>query len=209
MIKSLILDQDDTLYSKKSELALVLRKKTKSWLMKRLHLSRKKIDSLYENLIQEYPNPFDGFTSLGCSVEDYHNSVFNNIAPSKYLTRDTKLIELFRNVSQNIYIYIVTFASPSYSERLQQTLGISSYIQRSFYVRNNPIDYSKKYFYELITKDEKLNFREICVVGDNYWTDIKPAVDLGCMAVYISDKKVEGDCYTIKNVYELSKLLNT
>ncbi|MEM5766190.1 MAG: HAD hydrolase-like protein [Candidatus Aenigmatarchaeota archaeon] len=92
---------------------------------------------------------------------------------------------------------------------MQQTLGVYPFIKGTYYVKDNPLNHSKKFFYELIAKNERLEFSEICVVGDNYYVDILPATELGCMSVYLSDKEIEGSNYTIKSIYELPKILDT
>ena len=206
MVKCFIFDQDGTLYPRNHLLMLTLRKKTKSWLMSGLHKSKKEVSLLYKWLMQNYPNPFDGFTSLGCSIEDYHNSVFNSVDPKKYLTKDGKLIKLFKKISFNFSVYIVTFASPLYSKRVQRALGIYPFIKETYYVKDNPVDHSKEFFYRLIAKNEKLKFNEICVVGDEYYIDILPAKKLGCISVYVSSKKIKGPNFTIKSIYNLPNI---
>ena len=204
MIKCFIFDQDGTLYSNKSELIAAIKERTNSWLMYKLNKSKE--ENIYYTLKQKNPNIIEGITSLGYTVEEYHREVFDKIDPKKYLMKDEELIKILNRL--NSQIYTVTFGSYKYSKELQLALGISHFIKKTYCVEDNTVNYSKKFFYELIAKEEGLKFSEICVVGDNYYIDIAPAIELGCISVHISDKEVAGPNFTIQNIYELPKVLD-
>ena len=90
-IKCIVFDQDGTFYSANSHLAHALREMTKTWLIRKLNVSKHEIDLLYERLRENYPNPYHGFQSLGASVSEYHTEVFNTVNPFDYLTHDTSI----------------------------------------------------------------------------------------------------------------------
>ncbi len=202
-IKSIIFDQDGTFYPSNSDLARELRERTKIWLMQKLHLSRHEIDLLYEKLRTIYPNPYHGFQSLGASVAEYHAAVFNTINPCNYLAYDPRLIRMLRILPQTKYV--VTLASPSYSEALQECLGIARFIEKTYYVSDFAPDYSKKRCYEAIAQGMDGDYSALCVIGDNFQLDIVPALELGCMTVYISNAKVSGAHHTIETIFDLPR----
>lgn len=202
--KCIIFDQDGTLYPKDNPLALALRVRTKSWLMHKLNLSYEEVEELYQNLKIDFPNPFLGFQSIGASVLEYHEQVFNSIYPSDYLSYDHKLVSLLQKLAQ--IKYIVTFASPLYSEALQKCLGVMPFSEKTYYVNNFPDEFSKRRCYQTIAQSLRMTSSAICVVGDNFELDIIPAIELGCKAVHVSNEPILGAHETIPVIYELSSL---
>ncbi|MGB7290938.1 MAG: hypothetical protein WBD99_02030 [Thermodesulfobacteriota bacterium] len=194
-------DQDGTLYPADSRLAFATREKTKSWLMGKLRITRQDVDSLYQNLASNYPNPFHGFQSIGASVSEYHSQVFDTINPCDYLSYDVKLRKVLLKLPQ--VKFVVTLASPLYSKLLQRCLGIADLIEKIYYVKDFAPDYSKKRCYEIIAKTLRIDTSYLSIVGDNFNLDIAPALDVGCTAIHISNVPIPGAHDTISTVYEL------
>ncbi len=187
MIKLIIFDQDGTLYKKDNELMLYTRKITKKWLMKRLSLSKMEVEKLYEELPKKFPNPYLGFMSLGLKVEDYMNEVFDQIAPEKFLEYNENVYQFFKN--NKIPKALVTFASPTYTKKLQKVLKVYDYYSKIIFGKDLKT-YSKGEAYAELINLFKLKCNEVCVVGDDYENDIKPALALGCKTVWITKKCV-------------------
>jgi len=197
-----VFDQDGTLYPSGSHLGVAVRQRTKDWLGRRLRISRAQVELLYEDLQSKYPNPFHGFQSLGASVSEYHSEVFDAIDPCDYLTYDAGLVQVLLQLPQPKCV--VTLASPSYSEALQACLGVKDLIEMTYYVKECAPDYSKKRCYRAIAlANLGGDCATLCVVGDNFDLDIAPALELGCMAVHVSDKPVSGTHKTIPTIYHL------
>ena len=200
-IRCLILDQDGTLYPRRSSLAEALRERTKSWLVQKLGLPRHEIDRLYSRLQDEYPNPLLGFQSLGAAVSEYHREVFEAIDPRNHLSRDAGLTAILKRLPQAKYI--VTLASPAYSATLQECLGVAELVEKTYFVLDYPPDYSKKRCYAAIASHTGLAYSTLCVVGDDFRVDILPALELGCKAIHVSDTRFPGDHETIRSIHEL------
>lgn len=197
MIKLIIFDQDGTLYEKDNELMLHTRKMTKKWLMKSLNLDNIEVEKIYEELPKTFPNPYLGFMSLGLKVEDYMNEVFEQINPENFLEFNENVYQFFRN--NKIPKALVTFASPTYTEKLQKTLKIYDYYSKIVFGKDLKT-YSKGEAYGNLIDLFELKCDEVCVVGDDYENDIKPARELGCKTVWITKKCVHnGEAYA-KNI---------
>lgn len=187
-IKMLVFDQDGTLYSKENNLILETRNKTKCWLSNKLKKNLNEIDELYKQLPKKYANPYLGFKSLGCSVDEYMTEVFDKVDPSKFLNFNQMLYSYFED-SKKLKA-LVTFASPNYTIKLQETLRLKEFYDRILYVKDFET-YSKGQCYQKLAKDFNINFDEMCVIGDSYYNDILPAQQLGCKTVLISNKNRE------------------
>ena len=206
MTKAYIFDQDGTLYPKKSKLTDALRERTKEWISESLSMTREEVDSIYARLPKEFPHPYHGFLSFGLSPEEYHREVFEKVDPTKFLSQDDKLVELFSKIAQPKFI--VTFASLGYSARLQEKLGVYGLVRQTISAIECSLAYSKAEAYESIRNELGVPANEICVVGDNLSTDVLPAVENGFRAVLVDsfrESSTEFQC--ISSIYGLEKLL--
>ncbi|MCB9370234.1 hypothetical protein H6501_01415 [Candidatus Woesearchaeota archaeon] len=79
VIKVVIFDQDGTLYPRSSLLFQEQSKRTREWIKNRLNLTDEQLQELYLKLQKNYPNPYLGFESLGLSINEYLEVVFNSI----------------------------------------------------------------------------------------------------------------------------------
>lgn len=191
-IKMLVFDQDGTLYTSENNLFLETRNKTKYWLSNKLNKNLDEINKLYKKLPEKYANPYYGFASLGCSVDEYMLEVFDKIDPRNFLEFNPNLYTYFKN--SKLLKALVTFASPNYTIKLQEKLKLKSFYNKILYVKDFAT-YSKKQCYEQLSKEFNVKFNEMCIIGDNYYNDILPAQQLGCKAILISNK-----IKTLKNV---------
>lgn len=181
----MIFDQDGTLYPKKHELYQYTRKLTKRWLQNKLKVTSDEMEKIYKSLSVNYPNPYFGFISLGCTVNEYMSEVFDKIEPEKFLTYNPILYNFFKTC--NIKKSLVTFSSPRYTKKLQNVLKITNFYSEILYVKDFKT-YNKKECYKKIAKDYNLKYQEICVIGDSKENDINPAKELGCQTIWISSE---------------------
>lgn len=138
---------------------------------------KEEVNTLYAKLPKDFPHPYHGFLSLGLSPEEYHREVFDKVDPTLFLDEDDLLVNLFTR----IYVakLIITLASLSYSESLQQRLGVYDLVERTISTIEHPPTYSKLEAYESIRKHLGINANKICVIGDNFSADILSAVENG------------------------------
>lgn len=208
MIKLIIFDQDGTFYSPNHKLAKVLRDKTKEWIKKVLKIERNELESLYLKLPSKYPNPLDGFSSIGLRAKDYMNNVFDEINPPKYLRENKKLINILKELE--IDLYVVTIASIKYSKKLQRILGIKKLIKKTYSLGEKyPRIKTKLEIYEKIRSKNNLKRKEVLIVGDNYPLDLKDASGKGYPCVLIYNKDVRKKrLIKMKNIYQLNKIIS-
>lgn len=206
-IKSIIFDQDGTLYNEKNKITHCIRKLSIELISKKLNLNFYDATKIYYDLPEKYPNPFSGFLSLGISISDYHQNVFDVIDISKYLQYDFRLVKLFHDLKA-FDKYIVTFSSKKYSKELLTRIGIISLIKKSYFVHDE-INVSKKTCYEKIMYQKKLVSAQVCVIGNNYDTDIIPAKELGLNVILVTTLlKNTNEILCIESIYDLLKYLS-
>lgn len=208
MIKVIIFDQDGTFYPSNYKLTKVLRAKTKEWIQKTLKIERNQLESIYLKLPSKYPNPLDGFSSIGLKIDDYMHKVFDKINPSEYLKENKKLINLFKELK--IDLYVVTIASIKYSKKLQKILGIKRLIKKTYSLGEKyPRIKTKFEIYEKIRKKMNLKRKEILIVGDNYLLDLKYANDKGypCVLIYYNKTLRKKKLIMIRNIYQLNEII--
>lgn len=186
MIEAYIFDQDGTLYPERSRLTDQLREKTKQWLMKGLNIDCDEVEKLYKSLPETRPNPFDGFLSLGLTVRDYHKEVFDKVNPIEHIERNEELIAVLKRIKEPKFI--VTFASKNYSYKLHRVLGIEDLIENVLFVSDFYPESSKLFVYEHISRIKVLHPNKICVVGNNFYTDILPALEYGFQTILIGKR---------------------
>ncbi|MBR3134923.1 MAG: HAD family hydrolase [Clostridia bacterium] len=196
--KLLIFDQDGTLYSRNSNLMKYTRLKTKKWIAKELNISDEEVEKIYAELPIKYPNPYLGFMSLGCEVSDYMSQVFDKIEPQDFLEFNKELYMFFKN--NNIRKSLVTMSSKTYTKKLQSCLKLYDFYESILYV-NEFKTYNKKEGYKMLAKKLNVSYPEICVIGDSIENDLKPAKDIGCKTVLISEH-VNNEYRTVKNIEE-------
>lgn len=204
-MKAYIFDQDGTFYPKDHEITYALRTKTKEWISRTLNLTKEEVDKLYKELPQKYPHPFDGFTSLGLNLDEYHKEVFDKVDPSLYLHKDTKLVNVLRVIDSPKYV--VTLASTNYSFKLQKALGIDELIDNSFSLIDFLPTHSKLNAYEHIRKQLLLEPKEICVVGDNLQVDIQPALEKGYFTLLVGNNPGRYKGLRVSNIYDIFDFL--
>jgi len=203
MAKAYIFDQDGTLYSRSSELYKTISRLTRQWIMRSLSLTDLEVEALYARLQVTHPNPLDGFTSLGLSVNDYHKCVFDLINPSLFLQKDQRLIETLLRLKG--YKYLVTFSSPQFSNQVLRKLGVIDIFRNVFFVDDLDGTHDKLTGYEKIRNKLALLPQDICIVGDSFFIDIASAQNIGYSCVAISSCDIEG-VITIPTIYELQNL---
>lgn len=199
-VKIIIFDQDGTLYSKKHQLYKDTSSLTKKWISESLKVSLENVETLYKQLSIKYPNPYCGFQSLGLSVEKYMSNVFDKIEPEKYLKFNPIIYNYFKNSKEKKIL--VTFASPRYTKKLQEKLEIEKFYDKILYVKDFK-SYTKKECYQEIAKKYGVSNNEMLVIGDSFENDIRPAIELGCQTVFISEN---GDFDNIEDFIKNKKM---
>ena len=201
MIKLLILDQEGTLYKNK-KLLYKIRENTQEFFCKELSINKKDYPELYSKNKKDFPNIFEALKKFNLSIEDYHFQVFDIVNPKDYLNKDNTLFKILKILG--IPIYIVTSSSRDYSKRVLRSLGIYGFVKKAISLskeKQNKIE-----IYNEILKTEKVDSKDVCVVGDNWDTDLKEAKEEGFKTVLIGEKDEKP--FMIKSIHNLLSVIN-
>jgi hypoxanthine phosphoribosyltransferase len=119
-----------------------------------------------------------------------------------YLNKDNSLFKILKKLG--IPIYVVTSSSKNYSKRVLESLGIYGLVKKSISLSNEK--QNKIEIYNEIIKTEKVNSKEVCIVGDNWDTDLKEAKEEGFKTVLIGEKDEKP--FMIKSIHDLLSAIN-
>jgi hypoxanthine phosphoribosyltransferase/FMN phosphatase YigB (HAD superfamily) len=201
MIRLLILDQDGTIYKNK-RLLYKIRENTKKFFCNKLSIKEEDYLEWYSKNKQNFPNIFEALKKFNISVEDYHSGVFDVINPKDYLSNDRGLYNSLKKL--NMPIYVVTSSSKNYSNRILKSLCIHPLIKESISLSEKNQDKIK--IYNEIIKREKINPRDVCIVGDNWYTDLREAEDKGFKTILVGEK--DDKPFFLKSIKELPASIN-
>jgi hypoxanthine phosphoribosyltransferase/FMN phosphatase YigB (HAD superfamily) len=200
MIKTIILDQEGTIYTNK-KIEEIIHERTKNFFCEKLNINTKSYSLWYEKIKKKYPNILEAIKHYNLKVKDYHEYVFDSIDPSLYLKYDKNLRKVLHKV--RVPIYIVTTSSHNFSLRVLESLGIEKLCKKTLSLSDKIID--KFSIYKKILKVEKLRPDEICIVGDNFKTDLEKATDKGFITVKIGDYNPP---FEIDSIFLLKECIN-
>lgn len=201
MIKLLILDQEGTLYKNK-RLLYKIRENTQEFFCKKLSINKEDYHDWYSKNKKDFPNIFEALKKFNITIEDYHSHVFDIVNPKDYLNKDNTLFKILKKLG--ISIYVVTSSSKNYSKKVLESLGIYGFVKKAISIsteKQNKID-----IYNEIIRTEKINSKEVCVVGDNWDTDLKEAKEEGFKTVLIGEK--DETPFMIKSIHNLLSVIN-
>lgn len=204
-VKRIIFDLDGTLINWQPEYLVAFQKIVAEYKLDLDYHRQAEFASTYEKI---YPN-----FNLKDFQQHFYN-VYNIEVPisffEKYLQylgkvsrKDPKLMQMLDSLVQEYELAVLTnwFRCSQY-ERLK-TAGIAKYFQDVIggdeYIKPNP----NSYLLALGNND----IRNCVMVGDSFDIDIKGALDIGMSGILINKTDEKYDVPTIKNVYELPKVL--
>lgn len=101
----------------------------------------------------------------------------NTISSSKDQLPSKEVIELFNNLKEKGFnIFIITNALKKRATRFKNALNIKTY---HFSMKPSPRNYNK------IIKENNLKYEECAAIGDQLYTDIKGANNLGILSILV------------------------
>lgn len=182
-----IFDLDSTLYQ--SQKLLEYRTElTIDWIAEKSNLAQRTPRSFYQNLSDEFQHPYDGFTSIGLTIDDYFENVSYKIAPSTFVERNESLDDIFSEVESEIVI--TSLAPHSYIRQMIDAIGISQHISAIYNPYQDASSHSKYSIYKQFSDEEVL------VAGDSYARDIQPAIELAFDTVHLAPDCSISDAHT-------------
>lgn len=174
---TLIFDLDSTLYQS-PELVKYRTELTRDWIAEKSDLDQKTLLEFDRKNSDEFQHPYDGFISIGLTIDGYFENVSYKITPSEFVEKNEHLDEIFSKVDSEIII--TSFAPHSYIRQMIRVIGIDEHISAIYNPYQDANSHSKYSIYKrFIGKD-------VLVTGDSYARDIQPAIKLGFDTVHLT-----------------------
>lgn len=184
---TLIFDLDSTLYQS-PELLKYRAELTINWIAKKSNLTQSQSQSFYHNLSDVSQHPYDGFTSLGLTIDDYFENVSYKITPATFVENNRLLDNILSEVGSEIVI--TSLAPHSYIRQMTDAIGISEHISAIYNPYQDANSHSKYSIYKQFSDEDVL------VIGDSYARDIQPAIELGFDTVHLAPDCSIPDAHT-------------
>jgi len=155
---------------------------------------------------EEYRSNTRTLNSFGLDGEQIFQDVWDAIAIEKYVTPDSKLVNLIANLKQKYQLFIITNGSGSQVERKLSYLGLDyhDFDPRIYCYDQGWIKPEPAPFLAAI-ESLKIKPEEIAYVGDRVDIDIAGAKAVGMKTVFLGLDKGEAG-QNCENIYELDKL---
>jgi FMN phosphatase YigB (HAD superfamily) len=176
---TLIFDLDNTLYQS-SSLVDTRTELTIDWIAESYNLSQESPHSFYQKLSDKFQHPYDGFTSIGLTIDDYFENVSYELVPSEFVETDESLNRMFSEVDSEIVV--ISLGPHSYVQEMVDAVGIGNHIDAIYNPYQDANSHSKGSIYE------RFSGQKVLVVGDSYPRDIEPAAELDFDTVHLDSE---------------------
>ena len=210
MIKAIIFDFDDTLYT------------GKVWgnyfnYEKNLLLKVLKDEKKYDELVQKYSidkskSPME--TVSACRKEGYDfKQIMQSYKDNIYQHTPSEIVavpnELLTDLSKKCILCVVSMSSQNYLKYYFPRYNFDWNLFTEIISVDCPDELDKGLRYQEIMQTQRLNPSDILVVGDNFNIDILPAQTLGMKTLYFQgDYNAMYNCFTQNGILDCTPYLN-
>jgi len=207
-IKSVIFDNDNTLYRVPKELYEAVINNMDKLIADYLNISKEKA-SIERKNCYAFNNcrstGYGFYLKYGFNVKKFNERTYLNIAFNRYLKKDYKLVKLLENISQRKII--LTNNPKVFAEKIVSVLGIKKFFNEIF----GEEDYNFNLKPKLEPYHVSLNFlkepsENILMVEDTL-ENLLTAKKLGIKTALITNKKIDNVDFCLKDIYELEEFL--
>ncbi|HCX38755.1 MAG TPA: hypothetical protein DHS36_00570 [Candidatus Veblenbacteria bacterium] len=193
-ISVIVFDLDKTLYVNK-KISQHIDLKIKKFIQGRVpEITDKKL----QKLESEIPNVLDVIKYFGLDQRDFDNYVYRDTSYLNKLKPNENLVKML--ASFNMKKYVVSLSPRLHINKVLDTLKIRQLFDGVFSV--NEGFKNKEEVYQSIINETEIDPSQVCVVGDNYDIDLRPAKKLGMKTILINLKSMK-QTYCIKSILEL------
>lgn len=207
MIKTIIFDFDDTLYTAKDnwkDIDIYWKS------VIRALVGKKEVENFFKRHKFKSPihsNDVIGFVrSEGYDINKFAEIVENKIYDRGDMKVETMPNEFFEELKKKYSLYIVSMGRRKYLDYYIKKYGIEESCFKkviSVYSDNHFTIDTKTPIYQKIMEEEKIKSKEILVVGNSYSNDIKPAEELKMQTLLFN-----GDFNQIFSYFTKNKILD-
>lgn len=206
-IKAIGFDVDGTLYNTPDAMSVEVAKILIEKAAKELSRDPDDLAEEYIKRRDEYRSNTKTLNSFGLDGEKIFQAVWDGIAIEKYVTPDSKLVEMIKKLNQKYQIFLISNGTGSQVERKLTYLGLD---YKDFDPRIYCYDqgWMKPDPQPFLAAIESLDMRpdEIVYVGDREDIDIEGAQAVGMKAIYVGGKSEKADA-SCERVYDIGLLL--
>lgn len=146
--------------------------------------------------------------------------LLKNVSPTEELIKNTShffrilsidKLNLYNGVVEllevlklnNKKIYLLTNAQKVFTSYEINILGLTSYFDDILYSSESKVCKPNKIFYNELINKHNLNVKETIMIGNDYFCDIEPALDLGLDTLYIHSNLSPDLKNPIKSTYKI------
>lgn len=206
----IIFDLDGTLYPKSEQITKAFKKGAAKMVSKIENVNQEEAVKLIEQKKKELGDQMDGkvtytltlLTQWQVNIKDYEKAVADSVngIPAN-LNKDRLAIRAVSKVAANYSLYLYTTNNSILTERLLDYLDLKKYFLEDRWFTVSTIrdlditqqeiaDYIKPGLsgFEYIIKREKVDFKQVLIVGDSQTSDIKPAEKLRMKSYKVSSR---------------------
>ena len=206
-IKAIGFDVDGTLYNTPDAMSVEVAKILIEKAAKELSRDPDDLAEEYIKRRDEYRSNTKTLNSFGLDGEKIFQQVWDGIAIEKYVTPDSKLVEMIKKLNQKYQIFLISNGTGSQVERKLTYLGLD---YKDFDPRIYCYDqgWMKPDPQPFLAAIESLDMRpdEIVYVGDREDIDIEGAQAVGMKAIYVGGKSEKADA-SCERVYDVGLVI--
>jgi putative hydrolase of the HAD superfamily len=204
MNRTLVFDNDGTLYKIPAKFEKYVVRLIIKYLSKKLGFSERKIKKLRSQLKKKYStqSTFFAFRSeFEINEKDFLKHTFLAVNPGDFLQKDKKLIEILSKLEGK---KIVLTNNPSeFAKRILKTLGVEDFFD--FVIGESEIKYKHKPNEEPFNIVSKKCRGKKIMIDDNL-RNLLTAKKLGFETIHVGNFVIGSD-YNINNIYEIGRVL--
>ena len=211
MIRYILFDLDDTLYSTSTGMMREIDARMNEYMVTRLGFSPSNVGEWRKFYWQTYGTTLRGlYLEKHIDPQEYLNFV-HGVNVQKYLKPDARLDEMLAHMPQRKSIF--TNAPGDYARRVLHALGVEKYFENIFDI--NFIQYESKpalSAYDRVVAQLPVSANE-CLMIDDATRNLVPAKRLGMTTVWLDGNSAQpqsndGIDFTIKSIYELAGIIS-
>lgn len=206
MIKAILFDLDNTLYTEESGIFDLIDQRMNEWLISHLHVPPEEVNHFRNHYFKKYGTTLRGLM-LHHDVDphDFLHYV-HDVPVSEFLSADDELRQMLHRIEARKIIF--TNSDERHANRILSTLGVRDQFEKIFDIeamryipKPNPEPYQLALEYLGIEPSE-------CLLIDDMERNLKPAKELGMQTILLGNEGVGQDGYDVMgNIKELSSVL--
>lgn len=206
MLKAILFDLDNTLYSEKCGIFDLIDQRMNEWLIAKLQVPESEVEEFRHKYFMKYGTTLRGLM-LHHDVNPYDFLHFVHDVPVKdFLQADRELRASLAGISSRKIVF--TNSDERHANRILDALGVRDLFEKIFDIeamRFIPKPNPEPYQLVLQYANEP---PENCLLIDDMERNLRPAKEIGMRTILIGDGKPVDDAHhSIANIKELSEIL--